>query len=160
MSKTKVITFNQLRLFRSILPIFQPWSNIWNQTNMFCRRSKSNRKALWPLQSQSAHLVVWRRLRIQINWGPLGPQYTGKSVWGSQIKPSPRSAHCEEAAADTQTNQTQRIWMKKKIRYCVSKSAISAFNLKWSWFRCLIQSGLYKRLQAILPLTSSVSGLF
>lgn len=67
--------------------------------------------------------------------------------------PSPRSAHCEEATADTHTNQTQTIWKKKKvIQKHVSKSGINAFILR---SRCLIQ-----KLQAILALTSSVSRLF
>lgn len=102
-----------------------------------------------------SHLVVWRALRSLISWGPLGPQYTGRSVWGSQIKPSHRSAHCEEAAADTHTSNTENLGKSGTMWRHLSKVQRGDFNWKWSWFRCLIQSSHWGkkncRLAWLLP---------
>lgn len=57
-------------------------------------------KTVWPLWS---YLVAWRKPHSPICWGPLGPQSTRWSGWGSRVKPSHCCALCD-AAKQRQAN--------------------------------------------------------
>lgn len=78
-------------------------------------------KSVWPLWS---YLVVWRKPHSPICSGPLGPQSTRQSGWGSRVKPSHCSALCE-AAKQRQANRNKsnrlahfckKTWKMKNIQ--------------------------------------------